>query len=51
LEPLARLKEDGSLEQLAKAQPLTNNAWTVPTVVGATAYLRDRKVILAVDIG
>jgi len=48
---LAGPREDGSLELLAKAQPLTSNAWTVPTLAGATLYLRDRKEIMALSVG
>jgi hypothetical protein len=29
---------------------LTQNAWTPPTLVGSTVYLRDRKEMLAVDL-
>ena len=35
----------------AKAQVLENTAWTVPTLCGSTLYLRDRKQIVAVDLG
>jgi len=35
----------------AKAQVLQNTAWTVPTLCGSTLYLRDRKQIVAVDLG
>ena len=34
-----------------KADVLDTLAWTVPTVVGARVYLRDRAVIKALDIG
>ncbi|MCH8289951.1 PQQ-like beta-propeller repeat protein [Candidatus Poribacteria bacterium] len=34
----------------AKAQVLTTRAWTVPTLVGTTLYLRDRKEIVALDL-
>jgi hypothetical protein len=54
------LDEDGHLilgratrdafEQLAKAQVCDKNAWTVPTLVGRTLFLRDRKNILALDL-
>ena len=30
---------------------LTNRAWTAPTLCGSVLYLRDRKVILALDLG
>ena len=29
---------------------LNHNAWTVPTLVGTTLYVRDRKIILALDL-
>jgi outer membrane protein assembly factor BamB len=48
---LARPKPDGSLEIAAKAHVLSNNAWTIPTLVGTTLYLRDRKIITALEIG
>jgi len=35
----------------AEAELLKEAAWTVPTVVGQTAYLRDTKKILALDLG
>jgi len=34
----------------AKVELLTNNAWTVPTLVGTTLYVRDRKTIMALDL-
>jgi hypothetical protein len=34
----------------AKAQVLENKAWTPPTLVGSTLYLRDRKSLLALDL-
>jgi outer membrane protein assembly factor BamB len=36
---------------LAKAELLTRRAWAAPTLVGATLYARDRKEIVAVDLG
>jgi outer membrane protein assembly factor BamB len=55
------LDEDGNLgiaevsprgmKVLAKAQILTNRAWTAPTVVGTTAYVRDRKRAIALALG
>lgn len=55
------LDEDGTLA-LAKASPeklevisrssvLNKVAWTVPTLVGKTLYLRDKKSIVALDLG
>lgn len=35
----------------AKVQLLSSNAWTLPTLVGTRLYVRDRKVILALDVG
>jgi len=54
------LDEDGHLA-LATASPtglkvhskvelLNHNAWTVPTLVGSKLYLRDRKVIMALEL-
>ena len=34
----------------ARKQILTSNAWTPPTLVGSTLYVRDRKEILALDL-
>jgi outer membrane protein assembly factor BamB len=58
---LVILDEDGTLylataspEKLvvhAKTQLLDRVAWTVPTIVGKTMYVRDRQQILAVDLG
>jgi hypothetical protein len=36
---------------LARASILTNKAWTVPTLVGTKLYVRDRKDILALELG
>ena len=35
----------------AKAPVLGHTAWTVPTLVGTTLYLRDTRQIVAVDLG
>ena len=35
----------------SKVPTLSSNAWTAPTLVGTTLYLRDRKTIMALDIG
>ena len=35
---------------LARASVLERVAWSAPTLVGATLYLRDRKTLLAVDL-
>jgi outer membrane protein assembly factor BamB len=34
----------------ARSALLTSNAWTPPTLVGTTLYLRDRKSLMAVDL-
>lgn len=34
----------------SQVELLTHNAWTVPTLVGKTLYVRDRKVIMALDL-
>ena len=39
------------LEVHTRASILTANAWTPPTLVGAAPYVRDRKDILAFDLG
>ena len=39
------------LEVYARAHVLTENAWTPPTLVGTTLYVRDRRSILALDLG
>jgi hypothetical protein len=38
------------LRILARKTILTSNAWTPPTLVGGTLYIRDRKEILALDL-
>jgi len=38
------------LNVLAKASVLTNLAWTVPTLVGTTLYVRDRESLAAFDL-
>jgi outer membrane protein assembly factor BamB len=55
------LDEDGTLgmatvspqglKVLARAPILENRAWTPPTLVGKTLYVRDRKSIAAFDLG
>ena len=34
----------------AKVELLKNNAWTPPSLVGTTLYIRDRKAIMALDL-
>jgi outer membrane protein assembly factor BamB len=58
---LILLDEDGNLALAtpspsgltvhAKAPILTHTAWTAPTLVGTTLYLRDRQQIVAVELG
>ena len=55
------LDEDGTLgiatvsaqglKVLARASILENLAWTPPTLIGRTLYVRDRKTIAAYDLG
>jgi outer membrane protein assembly factor BamB len=55
------LDEDGALglatatrqgfTVLAKASVLTNRAWTTPTLVGTKLYVRDRKQMMAFELG
>jgi hypothetical protein len=40
----------GGLQVHARKEILTPNAWTPPTLVGSTLYVRDRKDILALDL-
>ena len=47
---LASVTNDG-LDVHARHALLTENAWTPPTLVGRTLYVRDRKDILALDLG
>jgi outer membrane protein assembly factor BamB len=35
----------------SKAKLLENQAWTVPTLIGTKLYLRDRKTMMAVELG
>jgi outer membrane protein assembly factor BamB len=58
---LILLDEDGNLALAtpsssglavhAKATVLSHTAWTAPTLVGTTLYLRDRQQILALELG
>lgn len=58
---LILLDEDGTLALakpgasglniLAKAAVMKNVAWTVPTLAGTRLYLRDRRTIMALDLG
>ena len=42
---------DSGMTVHARAQVLENAAWTVPTLCGSRLYLRDRKQIVAIDLG
>jgi outer membrane protein assembly factor BamB len=46
---VASVSEAG-LRVHARKEILASNAWTAPTIVGGTVYLRDRKEILALDL-
>jgi hypothetical protein len=35
----------------AKVELLRHNAWAVPTLVGTRLYVRDRKTIVALELG
>ncbi len=58
---LITLDQDGNLmladpspkgfKVVAKSQLLTNLSWTPPALVGTKLYVRDRKTIMAVDLG
>jgi hypothetical protein len=39
------------LKVISKVALLSNQSWTVPALVGTRLYLRDRKNIMAVDLG
>ncbi len=47
---LVSLSEAG-LRVLSRAQVAKSIAWTGPTLVGTTVYLRDRVNIMAFDVG
>ena len=47
---VASVTPDG-LQVHARAPVLTSNAWTPPTLVGSMLYVRDRRDILALDLG
>jgi hypothetical protein len=34
----------------SQVELLNHNAWTVPTLVGKTLYVRDRKIIMPLDL-
>jgi outer membrane protein assembly factor BamB len=35
----------------SKVALLDHSAWTIPTLVGTKLYVRDRKTIMALDVG
>ncbi len=47
---LATVTSD-KLTVLARAEIMTENAWTPPTLVGTKLYVRDRKNIVALELG
>jgi len=47
---LATVSPQG-LKVLARASVLTNLAWTPPTLVGTSLYVRDRQTMAAFDLG
>lgn len=47
---LAKASPDG-FERLDQAQVLEKVAWSPPTLVGTTMFLRDRKSVMALDLG
>jgi len=40
-----------ALDVHCRATILTHQAWTVPTLVGSTLFVRDRKQVMALDLG
>jgi outer membrane protein assembly factor BamB len=47
---LAAVNREG-MKVLARASILRNRAWTVPTIVGTKLYVRDRRNMLALELG
>ncbi len=47
---IAKPSREG-VEVTAKAQLLEKPCWTCPTVTGTRAYIRDKKTIMAIDLG
>ena len=47
---LVKVDREG-LEVLSRAQVFASLAWTVPTLVGSTLYLRNREEMVALDLG
>lgn len=49
---LGIVETDGkTMKVLAEKQVLKKPAWTIPTLVGKTLYLRDKEVMIAIDLG
>lgn len=46
---LVRLSPQG-MKVISKASVLTNRAWTPPTLAGTRLYVRDRRMIMALDL-
>ena len=46
---IASVGDDG-LDVHARHSVLTDNAWTPPTLVDGTLYVRDRRTIVALDL-
>jgi hypothetical protein len=47
---LATVSPEG-IKVLARADIMTKTSWTVPTLVGTKLYIRDRKNMLALELG
>jgi hypothetical protein len=47
---LATVSPEG-LKVLSKIELMKSNAWTVPSLVGTRLYIRDRKTIVALELG
>jgi hypothetical protein len=47
---LATFSPEGA-KVIAKASLLEHNAWTAPSLVGTKLYVRDRKSIVALELG
>ena len=44
------LRQDKKLKVRSKIQLCKRNAWTVPTLIGTTMFVRDRHKIMALDL-
>ena len=47
---LATVSPEG-IKVLVRADVMTKTSWTVPTLVGTKLYIRDRKNMLALELG